>query len=175
MDLAARFPRLWHVTAMANLPGIATRGLWPAGHLHPEPEPDNRDAWLELADGTLLRRQNLRDAPLATRLAPGLTPASWRRFINGHVFFFTSQEAAQRLRRSKRDIHVGQVILRVDTAALAACGLPLLTCRFNNGYLDRAPEGRRRLRAMSDYAPWNGGPVREVAVPGVIPPELVRR
>jgi hypothetical protein len=63
----------------------------------------------------------------------------------------------------------------VDTAALAACGLPRLTCRFNNGYLDRAPEGRRRLRAMSDYAPWNGGPVREVAVPGVIPPELVLR
>jgi hypothetical protein len=63
----------------------------------------------------------------------------------------------------------------VDTAALAGCELAMLTCRFNNGYLDRAPEGRRRLRAVSDYAPWNGGPVREVAVPGVIPPELVLR
>ena len=173
MDLAARFPRLWHVTAVANLPGIRARGLWPATALHPEAEPANRDGWLPLADGTLLRRQNLRDGPLATRLAPGLTPAAWRRFINGHVFLFPDEAAAARLRDSPRDAAVPQAILQIETAALLGLGWPVLTCRFNNGYLDRAPEGRRRLRDRTDYAPWEGGPVREVAVAGIIPPGLI--
>jgi hypothetical protein len=52
--------------------------------------------------------------------------------------------------------------------------LVLLTCRFNNGYLDRSPPDRRRLRAAGDYAPWDGGPVREVAVAGPIPAGLIR-
>lgn len=172
--LATRHPLLWHVTAAANLPGIRARGLWPAALLRPEAEPANRDDWQELAEGTLLRRQNLRDGPLASRLAPGLTPAGWRRFINGHVFLFPDEGSARRLGESSRDSRVPQVLLQLRTAELLDRGLVLLACRFNNGYLDRAPPGRRRLRDVTDYAPWQGGPVREVAVPGIIPPALIR-
>ena len=138
----------------------------------------NRTAWRRLshpAHGEAwLRRQFLPEAPLQARLAPGLTPEAWRRFINSHVFLSVSLAGAGRLRRfeAARD----QVVLQWRTADLLADGLRLNGCRFNNGMIDRSPPGRRRLRSPGDYRDVRGEPdpgaVKEVAILHAIPPTL---
>ena len=175
--MSARFPRLFHVTDQAALPGIAARGLRPAAELAALAGHDlaaNRAGWFDLhEDGrklASLRRQGMPDAALEVRLVPGLTPEGWRAFINGMVFLFVRETAARRFRAAEpaRD----QVLIVFDRAALEAAGCLLRGCRFNNGYLDRLPAARRRLRGPADYQPlagWTGPAPREVAIPGGIP------
>lgn len=177
---AAAHPRLFHVTERSALPGIRAHGLLPATRLaalHGAPPAlvaENRDGWAALAPGAVLRRQGMRDAPLRSRLDPAIGLEEWRAFINGMVFCFGQAAAARRFRLAEpaRD----QVVLAFETTAVLASGATLLTCRFNNGYLDRSPPGRRRLRHFSDYRPlgeWHlGQRVQEVAIPGGLPPGL---
>jgi len=181
--------RGFHATDRAALPLILRHGLLPAEALcalFAVPEPrrgallgQNRDRYERLdhpALGTAwLRRQSLREAPLAARLAPGVTPEGWRRFINAHVFLFASRARALRLAGSEpgRD----QVVLGFELAALRAAGLTLLASPINAGWAgDRQPPGRRRLRNPGLYAPVEslapGAPVAELAVPGGLPPGL---
>lgn len=175
-----RFPLLFHVTDRAALPGIARLGLLPAAALARLAGRDvsaNRDGWVDLAvEGqklASLRRQGMGDGALASRLAPGLTPATWRAFINGMVFLFVTETAARGFRGAEpgRD----QVVIAWERAALEAAGCDLRGCRFNNGYIDRSPAAKRRLRGPADYLPlagWTGAAPREVAVMGGIPPGL---
>ena len=176
---AARFPLLFHVTERSALPSIARHGLLSAAALARRlgAAPDlgaNRGAWTRLATPVgeaLLRRQGMPDAALASRLDPAIALGDWRRFINAQVFLFPAEAAAWRLLRAEpgRD----QVVLAYPTAALLAAGCALAFCRFNNGFIDRSPPGRRRRRSFADYRPvaeWPGGPApREVTVAGGIP------
>ena len=176
---ATRFPLLFHVTERSALPAIARHGLLSAEGLARRlgATPDlgaNRGAWTRLATPAgeaLLRRQGMPDAALASRLDPAIAIADWRRFINAQVFLFAVEAAAWRLLRAEpgRD----QVVLAYPTAALLAAGCALTFCRFNNGFIDRSPPGRRRRRSFADYRPiaeWQGGPApREVTIAGGIP------
>ena len=181
-------PFLHHVTERSALASIRRHGLLSAAalcELHGLDADErhallsaNRTAWRRLShpahDAAWLRRQFLPEAPLQARLAPGLTPAEWRRFINGHVFLWPSLADAGRLRRfeARRD----QVVLRWRTTDLLTAGLQLNGCRFNNGMIDRSPPGRRRLRSPGDYQDVRGAAdpsaVREVAILRAIPPGL---
>lgn len=176
---AARFRLLFHVTERSALPSIARHGLLSAAGLARllGATPDlgaNRAAWTPLATPAgeaLLRRQGMPDAALASRLDPAIALADWRRFINAQVFLFPAEAAAWRLLRAEpgRD----QIVLAFPTAALLAAACALSFCRFNNGFIDRSPPGRRRLRAFADYRPvaeWQAGPApREVTIEGGIP------
>ncbi len=181
-------PFLCHVAERSALPSIRRHGLLSAEalcELHGIGVDErqtllsaNRTAWRRLShpaqEEAWLRRQFLPEAPLQARLAPGLTPAAWRRFINGHVFLSVSLAAANRLRRfeAARD----QVVLQWRTTDLLGAGLRLNGCRFNNGMIDRSSPGRRRLRSPGDYQDVCGGAdpgaVKEVAILHAIPPEL---
>ena len=184
---ALDWPRLFHVTNRKTLPSIRRYGLLSAARLcelFDVPNERraallgaNRDGYEPLQHplrGTaVLRRQKMRDQAMHSRLTPGLTPADWRRFINGLVFFVTHEARAIRLRDYDRD--QDQIILFWCTRALLDAGLDLRVCRYNNGMVDRSPPGRRRLRAPSDYVPlsrYAGGPISEVAVPNAIPGSL---
>lgn len=122
-----------------------------------------------------LRRQLMPDRGLAARLAPGLTPACWRRFINAHVFFWVRQKDARGLdgAEPRRE----QVTLRLRTAVLVEAGLPLLASPVNGGSLDRAKPGTGRARGPALYRPVDmvaaGEAVREVAIRGRIAPDLL--
>ena len=139
---------------------------------------ENRDGYEPLSHpvhGTAhLRRQQMRDAPLRSRLHLDIGLQEWRRFINGFVFLFPTLAAAERLRGAEaaRD----QVVLRWHTADVLDAGLPVLWCRYNNGYIDRAGPANRRLRARGDYQDADLlGPkdsVSEVVVPSGLPPTL---
>ena len=177
---AARFPRLFHVTERNALASIKQLGLLSAAELVRRFGAGlglaaNRACWTPIATPqgqAVLRRQGMPDRALASRLDPAIGVAAWRRFINDQVFLFASEAEAWRLLRAEpgRD----HVVLAVATADLAGAGIPLRFCRFNNGYIDRSPPDRRRLRGFGDYRPiadWRPGmPVREVTVVGSVPP-----
>ena len=176
-------PHLFHVTHRSAVPAIRQHGLLPAATLAAHPAAGtastaNRTAWTPIpgpsGETAWLRWQNMPDAPIAARLRPGITPAAWRLFINSMAFLFPREEDARRLLASPRDAGRDQTILRFQTTQLLAAGCALLTCRWNNGYLDRSPPSRRRLRSFDDYRPlplWRRGePVGEVTAWGGIPP-----
>ncbi len=176
MSFAARFPALFHVTDRAAVPGIREHGLLSARQLcrrHGIDDPallrQNRTAWAEVGPAAL-RRQGMRDAVLRPRLDPAISCEAWRWFINGLVFLLPTEHLARRFRRSEpgRD----QVVLRFATQDLAAA-VELCACRFNNGYVDRAPPATARRRRFDDYRPiadWAGSPVSEVVAATLIPP-----
>lgn len=186
---AALFPTLFHVTDEAALPLIARHGLLSAEALcalfeHPGAEAllgANRTRYVTLTHpmhGTAaLRRQKMPERGLAARLGQDLTPACWRRFINAHVFFWARKADATRL--GKAEPGRAQVTLRLSTAVLVEAGLPLLASPVNGGALDRATPGTGRLREPSLYRPAatvsaRAG-VREVALRGAVPPEVLAR
>ncbi len=178
MSFAARFPALFHVTDRAALPGIREHGLLSARQLcrrHGVDDPallrHNRTAWAAVG-AAALRRQGMRDAVLRPRLDPAITCEAWRWFINGLVFLLPTETLARRFLRSEptRD----QVVLHFATQQLADA-VALRTCRFNNGYIDRAPPATARKRRFDDYRPvadWAGSPVSEVVASDLIPPAV---
>ncbi len=190
VSFAQRFPLLYHVTDRAALPLIRAHGLLPAKALcclfevpvrdRPALLTRNRDDYRLLRHPVhgfaALRRQGMRDRVLRSRLDPAIGPGEWRRFINGLVFFSVTAEAAGRFRAAEagRD----QVVLTWPTAELLAAGVGVLGCRYNNGYTDRSPPARRRLRMRGDYAPVaaidDRAPVTEAAIPGGLPRGLTR-
>lgn len=108
---------------------------------------------------------------MVTRLPPGLSPSTWRRFINGMVFFVVDEDRARRLRDYDRDRD--QAVLAWETRVIMDAGVKLLACRYNNGMVDRTPLHRRRLRSADDYVPvscYRGGSIAEVAAAACIPP-----
>lgn len=183
-----RIPALHHVADRTAIPLIRRYGLLSAErlvhlfavppHRHAALLQENRDNYEILTHpmhGTAwLRRQQMRDEPLRSRLHPGIGLREWRRFINGLVFLSPSLAAAERLRGAEpgRD----QVVLRWRTADVLGAGLPVLWCRFNNGYIDRSGPANRRLRAREDYrdaaALGPADPVVEAVVPSGLPPTL---
>ena len=175
MRFAARYPAVFHVTDAAAVRGIRAHGLLSARslcRLHGVNDDawlrQNRTAWTPVGPDAL-RRQGMRDAVLRPRLDPAIACDDWRWFINGFVFLFPTERLARRFLRSEpgRD----QVVLRFATEALAAT-VALKTCKYNNGYIDRAPPATARQRRHADYQPllaWTGSPVSEVVVENRIP------
>lgn len=183
-----RVPALFHVADRAAVPSIQRHGLLSAERLAQlfavaphrrmsllTENRDNYEAFDHPVHGVAwLRRQQMRDGPLRSRLHPGIELREWRRFINGLVFLSPTLAVAERLRAAEpgRD----QVVLSWRTADVFGAGLPVLWCRYNNGYIDRSGPAKRRLRAREDYqeaelfAP--GDLVVEVVVPSGLPAAL---
>jgi hypothetical protein len=175
-------PALYHVTHRSAVESIRSHGVLPASALadgsgNDALVLDNRARWTSipgpLGSPAWLRWQNMPDGPIATRLRPEISPVAWRLFINNMVFLFATEAQAESLRTSSRDADRDQVILRFSTDELLVAGCALLTCRWNNGYLDRTPPNRRRLRSYDDYLPislWRKGePLGEITAWGGIP------
>ncbi len=190
-DFAARFPILFHTTPAAALPSILRHGLVSAEtlcRLFGLAEADqhavlrkNRATWIELYHPqhgrAWLRRQLMPDRGLTPRLGPGLTPELWRAFINRLVFFWVSRRDADRLAAADPDLP--QIVLRLDTAVLIEAGLALTAAPVNGGAIDRRPAGSGLRRGLDLYTPIAQLPprarVREVALPGTIPPAILSR
>ncbi len=183
-----RVPALFHVAERAAVPLIRKHGLLSAErlvklfavspHRHPALLIENRDSYETLTHpvhGTAwLRRQNMRDGPLRSRLDPNIGLGEWRRFINGFTFFAPTRAMAERLRAAEPGRN--QVVLSWRTADVFAAGLPVLWCQFNNGYIDRSGPLNRRLRTRDDYRDAAellvGVSLIEAVVPSGLPPSL---
>jgi hypothetical protein len=185
----AAYPCLFHVADTGAVPLIRQHGLLSAKTLaclfqipaarRPSLLTSNRDRYAELSHAVhgraWLRVQHMREYSLRSRLQPAIGLGQWRRFINRHTFFWTSQADAERFSRYERERH--QVVLAWRTEDVMAAGVPLLACRYNNGSTsDRTPLHRRRLRAFEDYRPIEDLPPRfpakEVVARSGIPPSV---
>jgi len=175
--------RLYHVTDAASLPLIERHGLMSAERLialfgaDPAQLGDNRDAYVTLEHplhGTAtLRRQWLREASLAPRLAPGITTGEYRRYINSQVYFWPLQARAAALERFEASRR--QVVLSLPVEAVLALGVTLLASPINaGGVFDRQPPATARRRHPGLYRPLVGmaEPVAELAVLAGLPPGL---
>lgn len=95
MSFAARHPVVWHVAEAEGVAGILRDGLLPAEALMRRADrvsDANRDRFVPLPCGALLRFQQMRDARLAPSLRGRFSgqPALWRRFVDSHVFFWAA-------------------------------------------------------------------------------------
>ena len=132
---------------------VARHGA-PAALLH-----DNRARLDELSPGISLRRQGMSDHALTPRLDAAITTSAWRRFINGLVFFYAAQDAAERMRRAEpgRD----QVVLQVQDRRHPGCRRRAHDMQLQQRVYRPGAAGERAAAPFDDYRPaseWDGAP-----------------
>ncbi|MFC0409991.1 DUF7002 family protein [Roseomonas elaeocarpi] len=186
-----RYPRLFHVTDPAALPGIEADGLLSAEallRLYAVPDREailgrNRGRGnfqvLERAGhpGAVLRDQWMPDEPLRACLGGRYRdrPEAWRRLINAHVFFWVEEAQARRLAGVNR-AREQRVLVFGSAALLAGCDIgDVFTTPINAGYaLPRygrppSPRDETTFRPLAGY-PYRDAPdrrpPRELAVRG---------
>ncbi len=202
-DLAARHPRLYHLTAPDALPGILRHGLLPTSRLLdlfevPEParaaiERRRRPAGVPIAHpvhGTATITDNLplSEAALAACLDDGMTPADWLLTLNARTFFWAEESDLAGLLNARLNRGRARLVLVLDTLSLTrACAGRVEIAPINTGATIRkaARRGRATFTPLGAYPheEWRrlrGGRdrVREVTVIGGVErvgDHLVRR
>ena len=195
-ELAARIPRLYHVTDRRSRALVETHGLLCANSLidrfvddveeRERLKSERRRDFLRLhdgADGYAALNDNipLIFGKLTPKLDDGLTPTDWLRMLNGRVFFWP--EPQERFfaagRRGGREL----LLLTFETASLArayAGRLDLAPINTGSALRDPARRGRRTFTPASSVT-WDAwrrsrsnvkrslDSVREVSIRGDVP------
>jgi hypothetical protein len=184
--LAARHPKLFHVTVAENLPGILAHGLLPTARLldlfdlpaearvlHTArraarvhlAHPAHGEAWL--TDNTPLS-----EAALAKCL-DDMTPAAWLARLNAHVFLWASEQGLASLSNARANRGRALVVLECDTLGLARAHAGAVALSpINSGSTLRKP-ARRGLATfvpLAQATPSHPRRVREVVVQGGVAP-----
>ncbi len=187
-ELAAKHPRLYHLTLPSNLPGIEQYGLLPASALMARHGLDlhrtRRPTAVPLYDpahgaATLNDQSPMTEAALARCLDDGLSPGDWLALLNARVFFWADAAGLDRLRHARANRGRTMAVLEVDTARLCrACAGQIELSAINSGATIRRP-ARRGLATFTpmlrySYDEWQrlrGGRdrVQEVTVVGGVP------
>ena len=187
-ELAARHPRLFHLTLPSNLPGIERRGLLSASalmalhgvdrHRVRRPGAVRMDHSVH-GTATLNDQSPMTERALAGCLDDGLTPGDWLALLNGRVFFWASEDGLATLVGARANRHRGIAILVIDTLAFAQAYAGWIELSaINSGATIRKParRGQETFTKMlpHSYPKWSqlrGGrdSVREVTVPGGVP------
>jgi hypothetical protein len=133
-DLAARHPRLYHVTDPGALQGILRHGLLPTSvllTLFEVPEADRhpierrrRPASVPVThpshgDAVITDNLPLSEAALALCLDDGLAPADWLALLNSRVFFWPDEESLARLLGARLNRNRDRLVLVLDTLGVA--------------------------------------------------------
>ena len=164
-DLAARHPRLYHVTAPEAWESIVAHGLFSAAALVErfEVPPERRDALLRTRrpvevplehprHGRAVLNDNLplSEAALERCLDDGLRPADWLDILNRRVFFWASRAGVDRLLGARTNRARPRLVLELDTLALASAHAERLSlCPINSGSTIRRPA----RRGLSTFTP----------------------
>ncbi len=193
-ELAARHPRLFHLTAPGNLPGILRHGLLATSALLTlfEVADDGRAA-LEAAprpDGVVLRHPVQGEAGLTDNLPlsvaaltgcldDGVTAADWLRLLNRRVFLWADEAGLGRLLDARLNRGRDRIVLVLDTLGVVRDHAERVELSaINSGATMRRP-ARRGLAtftplaaapSLGDWRRLRGGrdDVREVTVLGGI-------
>lgn len=190
-ELAAKHPRLYHVTDPRALPGILRHGLLPTSGLlslfevpaadRPAIERRRRPAGVPLShpthgDAVITDNLPLSEAALASCLDDGLAPGDWLAMLNERVFFWADEEGLGRLLGARLNRGRDRAVLVLDTLGVARRHGPRMELSaINTGSTIRRP-ARRGLSTFvplhrHGYEAWRrlrGGRdrVREVTVVG---------
>lgn len=192
--LAARHPRLHHMTEAGNGEAIRLRGLWSTralldrngmtGAAREAVEASRRAVSVRLPDGAVIRDNGvLREALLARLLPAGTTPRYWYLLLNAHVYFWPSERTLKRLLGAGAYRAAEHDVLEFDAASLlAAHAARVRVTPMNTGATGRSrPErGPGTFLPLADWPAsastpyWttpSGAPrpVREIAVLGGVP------
>ncbi len=189
-DLAARHPRLYHLTLPSNLPGIGRHGVLPTStllQLHGGPpglEYTRRPAAVPLphpvhGTATLNDQSPMTEATLARCLDNGLMPGDWLAMLNRRVFFWADVTGLNRLLHARANRGRAVTVLEVNTLALALTYAEQIELSaINSGATIRRP-ARRGLATFTpmlrhSYADWRRlrgrlDKVLEVTVVGGVP------
>lgn len=192
-DLAARHPRLYHLTDREALDGIYRHGLLPAsdlltlfdvkGEARRAIESERRPASVALnhavhGKATITDNSPLSARALAACLDDGLSPEDWLRMLNARVFFWSDKNSLERLAGAKANRTRDRVALVLDTFSLAeAYHATMELCAINSGATIRRP-ARRGLATFTPigahgFQAWRqlrGGrdTLREVTIQGPV-------
>lgn len=193
-ELAARHPRLYHLTLPGNLPGIERHGLLSTSLLLDAHEIEGdyrvaierrcRPSAVQLDHpvygATMINDQSpMSETALAKCLDGGLTPAEWLVLLNGRVFLWASERDLRDLLEARANRNRPVTVLILDTLRLARDYASLIEFSpINSGNTRRKP-ARRGLKTFSPlerygYAEWTGlrgkrDRIREVTVLGGVP------
>jgi hypothetical protein len=148
-ELAARHPRLYHVTEPGAWKSIKQKGLLSTTCLldlfevekerRVILETKRRPAAVVLEHphhGRVIVNDNLplSEPALAKCLEGGLLPADWLRILNARVFFWASQEGLNRLLNARHNRNRSREVIVVDTLSLAkAHAARIELCAINSG------------------------------------------
>ena len=192
--LAARHPRLYHLTLAAAVPGILRYGLLSTASLldlYEIPAADRlsiegarRPARIEIhhcvhGTATITDNSPLVLASLATCLDDGLTPTDWLRLLNARAFLWANERGLQTLANAQGNRGRQLAILVIDTLGLAREHQTRIEISaINSGATVRRPP-RRGLATFTplaaySYADWQKrrgkrDRIREVTVLGGVP------
>ena len=193
-ELAARHPRLYHITTPGAWPLIARHGLLPTAALLDlfGLDPARREALVSrrrpesvplrhpsLGDVLITDNLPLSEAALARCLDDGLAPADWLRMLNARVFFWADRARLDALLNARLNRSRPREVLTFDTLGLArAHAARMEICPINSGSTIRKP-ARRGLATFTplpamEYRDWQRrrgarDVVVEVTVPGGVP------
>ncbi len=148
-ELAARHPRLYHVTEPGAWASIAQKGLLSTTYLlglfeiEPElrtrietkPRPTAIPLEHPLHGCVIINdNQPLNEKALACCLNGGLTPADWLRILNSRVFFWASEDGLNRLLGARFNRNRTREVIVIDTLSLATAHAERLElCPINSG------------------------------------------
>ena len=148
-ELAARHPRLYHLTCRRNVDGIRARGLLSASDLlarfclsadeRRRIGAQRRDAALLLEDGAGNRATISDNAPLSVSalakcLDPGLTPQDWLGELNRRIFFWVDERRLGKLIGARNNRGRDKTVLVLDTLSVAQTyGDAMELCAINSG------------------------------------------
>ncbi|MBY0292439.1 MAG: hypothetical protein K2W92_04035 [Alphaproteobacteria bacterium] len=148
-ELAARHPRLYHVTEPGAWASVAQKGLLSTtrlldlfeieAELRIRIETKRRPAAVPLEHPTHGRviindNQPLNEKALTCCLDGGLTPADWLRLLNSRVFFLASEEGLNRLLGARFNRHRPREVIVINTLSLATAHAERIElCPINSG------------------------------------------
>lgn len=159
--LARRFPKLYHLTFAANLPGIEQHGLLSASALatHYDFTPEEREACIgqrrlcnQDLHGITLRDQHAAPESKMKTCLVGVSIPDWLALLNSKVFFFLELKKAQRMAETYAAYQ--NILLEVDTRTLLERhAAESFVCRFNSGAFSfkPTPRGRNSFIPMAEF------------------------
>ncbi len=168
-ELAARFPRLYHMAQAGSWPGIQRHGLLSTTALLDlfEVDGDAREGLVArhrpesvtirhpLHGEAVIRDQKpMSDGGLVRALQGAMTPADWYRILNEKVYFWLARERLDKLLGAAAYRGRRQTVLTIDTAALLARHADrVLLSPINSGCTKPypTPRGRDTFLPLGEY------------------------
>ncbi len=168
-ELAATYPRLYHITSAGSWPSIQQHGLLSTEALLDlfEIDGDLRERILgtrrpecvaithAVHGSAIIRDQKpLIESRLRSALQDGMTPQEWYTLLNRKTFFWVSAKQAEILRTARAYEGLRQTLIVVDCAKLLARhGDRVALCPINSGATRPMawPRGRTSFLPPSEY------------------------
>jgi hypothetical protein len=185
-DIAAAFPKLYHLTASKNWPSIQRFGLFSTSALLDrfEVHADQRQEITDrirrgpvtlkhaaLGEVEIRDQKPMTERGLSTSLRDGLRPADWLRRLNSLVFFWTRRDRLERLLSAREYRSKAHVVLEVDTLGLVRRYFnDVLLSTMNTGSTQRShPRGKSTFRTLSDVPLSNRRRIVELCIQRSVP------